>query len=460
AASAPAKTAEIAKPAAPAATPAASAPAKTAEVAKSVPAAPVVPPAVKTADAAKSPNAAEPAAAPPKGVTSYFGTTPPPPEAAAKMNPAYKPDPVPAPTKVTAASPVPAPAPAAAAAPSLPVPVSPKGVTSFFGVTPPAVEPAAKMNPDYKPATAAPIADAAPAAAQTTATLPEVAKLPEVKSAAPVAVPAKPIDAAPVKSVAVPATPIAPIQPGVTSYFGTTPAPAEKTAIPNPEYRPAPAPVKEPSLAQAALNAVTALITPTPPRPAGVTNYYGSAPANVEAPARPNPDYKPTAASTAASTAPATTTAATPPAAKSSATTATAATTPAAPANALVPDAATCATKVANAVKKGRIIFQSSRAELKGTSIATLDRLATAFKACPNAKLKVEGHTDSTGQPDANKKLSQARAQTVADYLATKGIDKARVAPVGVGSVRPVAPNTTALNKARNRRIEFAVENL
>ena len=226
----------------------------------------------------------------------------------------------------------------------------------------------------------------------------------------------------------------------MTSYFGTSPEPAEQAAIANPDYRPAPPPVKEPSLAQAAIAAVTSLITPTPPRPSGVTSYYGSTPANQEAAARPNPDYKPSSS--------------TPPAAAPATLAATAA--PAAPAA----DVAACRTSVANAVKKGRIVFQSARADLKSTSIATLDRLATAFKACPNARLKVEGHTDSTGLPETNQKLSQARAQTVADYLAKKGIESTRVTPVGMGSARPVAPNTTALNKARNRRIEFAVENL
>ena len=482
----PAKTVEAAKPSLPAPAPVASPPAKTVEAAK--PAAPAKPapaakpaataPAatapVKTAEAAKPAVAtpAAPASNPPKGMTSYFGTTPPVAETAAKMNPDYKPATAAvaetASTQIAATAPAPdAPAAPAPAAPmTAPAPVSPKGVTSFFGVTPPVAEAAAKMNPDYMPAVTATAAVAteptpeSPAASPAPA--PETAAIPaEIRPASPapsaVAEPApansaepapakngdaaraKNGDAAPAKSAT--ATPSKPAsQPGVTSYFGTSPEPAEQAAIANPDYRPAPPPVKEPSLAQAAIAAVTSLITPTPPRPSGVTSYYGSTPANQEAAARPNPDYKPSSS--------------TPPAAAPATLAATAA--PAAPAA----DVAACRTSVANAVKKGRIVFQSARADLKSTSIATLDRLATAFKACPNARLKVEGHTDSTGLPETNQKLSQARAQTVADYLAKKGIESTRVTPVGMGSARPVAPNTTALNKARNRRIEFAVENL
>ena len=175
-----------------------------------------------------------------------------------------------------------------------------------------------------------------------------------------------------------------------------------------------------------------------------MTSYYGSTPPNQEATARPNPDYKPANTTT--------------PAPDKQGTLAVA--TPAMPITAASPDMAACKTSVATAVKKGRIVFQSARAELKSTSIATLDRLIVALKACPNARLKIEGHTDSTGLPEMNQKLSQARAQTVADYLAAKGVDAAKVSPVGLGATRPVAPNTTALNKARNRRIEFGVESL
>lgn len=454
--SAPAKTSEaVTKPATPTPAPATTTPPKTAEVGKpevskpavTVPAPPVAATPPKTVEVTKpavtAPVAPVPLApAPPPGTTSFFGTTPPLPEVAAKMNPDYKPAAEPAansPAKqVAAASPTPA-APATAPAPAAPItlPVSPKGVTSFFGVTPPVAESAAQLNPDYKPSIPAPVAEAssqpAPVAQPTTEPAAKAAKAPDAKPTTPV----------PSQSVSLPSVTSLP---GVTSYFGTASAPAEQAAIPNPDYRPAPEPIKEPSFAQAALAAVTNLITPAPPRPSGVTSYYGSTPANQEAAARPNPDYKPSA---------------TPPPSGTKSTAAVNQATPPSAAPAIAPTAsvAACRTSVANAVKKGRIIFQSARADLKTTSIATLDRLATAFKACPDARLKVEGHTDSTGLPETNQKLSLARAQTVASYLAQKGIDSARVLPVGMGSARPVAPNTTTLNKARNRRIEFTVEN-
>ena len=447
---APPKVAEVTKPTAPASAPAATtAPPKTVEVAKPVaPASP--PPAAKTVEAAKTPVTAPavpatPAPVPPKGTTSFFGTTPMLAEAAAKMNPDYKPatatPTAPAATnaasqQTAAAAPNPA-APSPAPATNTPAPVSPKGVTSFFGVTPPVAETAAKINPDYTPVTQPPpVAQAAPAAP---ATAPAPAPVPAGETVA------KAAKAPDTKSAVTP--PMAPTLPGVTSYFGTAPAPAEQAAIANSDYRPAPAPVKEPSLAQAALAAVTNFIAPTPPRPSGVTSYFGSTPTNQEAAARPNPDYKPSTTTPTVET-------------SSTATISPTAAAPAAvPAKSANTEIAACRTSVANAVNKRRIVFQSARADLKNTSIATLDRLAAAFKTCPTARLKVEGHTDSTGQGGMNQNLSQARAQTVAAYLATKGIDSARMIPVGMGSARPVAPNTTALNKARNRRIEFTVEN-
>ena len=70
-------------------------------------------------------------------------------------------------------------------------------------------------------------------------------------------------------------------------------------------------------------------------------------------------------------------------------------------------------------------------------------------------KLRVEGHTDNQGNAGDNKKLSQERATAVVAWLAGKGIDKTRLAAVGFGQERPVAPNTsrTAASSCTSRRI-------
>ena len=119
-----------------------------------------------------------------------------------------------------------------------------------------------------------------------------------------------------------------------------------------------------------------------------------------------------------------------------------------------------CRDGVATAVKSGQVLFHSASADLKGSSIATLNRIAAAFQSCPQSRLRVEGHTDNSGLAEMNQKLSDARAQAVMTYLASKGIDASRISAVGFGATRPVAPNVGAANKMMNRRIEFIVDAL
>ena len=78
-------------------------------------------------------------------------------------------------------------------------------------------------------------------------------------------------------------------------------------------------------------------------------------------------------------------------------------------------------------------------------------------KTCPQFNIDIEGHTDAEGRPDRNLVLSQQRAQSVVDYLVDAGIPVERLRAVGYGETRPVAPNDTSENRARNRRIEFSV---
>ena len=70
----------------------------------------------------------------------------------------------------------------------------------------------------------------------------------------------------------------------------------------------------------------------------------------------------------------------------------------------------------------------------------------------------VEGHTDSHGSKVLNLELSQRRAQTVRDYLASQGIAPERIKAEGLGFTRPVANNKTAEGRANNRRVEIVVQ--
>jgi OOP family OmpA-OmpF porin len=71
--------------------------------------------------------------------------------------------------------------------------------------------------------------------------------------------------------------------------------------------------------------------------------------------------------------------------------------------------------------------------------------------------LRIGGHADASGHARRNLALSRRRAQGVAAYMIDKGIDAGRLAAVGYGDTRPVAPNDTQANRAKNRRIEVVI---
>jgi outer membrane protein OmpA-like peptidoglycan-associated protein len=84
-----------------------------------------------------------------------------------------------------------------------------------------------------------------------------------------------------------------------------------------------------------------------------------------------------------------------------------------------------------------------------------LDAVVEVLKKNTQIKLEVQGHTDDKGPPAYNKRLSQQRADSVRTYLIQRGIDSARLTAVGYGMERPIVPNTTPVNRALNRRVQF-----
>ena len=71
--------------------------------------------------------------------------------------------------------------------------------------------------------------------------------------------------------------------------------------------------------------------------------------------------------------------------------------------------------------------------------------------------IEVAGHASSEGNAASNRQLSLKRAQSVVAYLVHAGVDAAQLEPVGFGATRPIAPNDSIENMAKNRRIEFTV---
>jgi OOP family OmpA-OmpF porin len=105
-----------------------------------------------------------------------------------------------------------------------------------------------------------------------------------------------------------------------------------------------------------------------------------------------------------------------------------------------------------------RIIeFESGKATLTESGKAILDQMSVALLKLKNRKVEVIGHTDNAGSRAGNLSLSQARADAVKNYVASRGVAPDAIAVSGEGPDRPVADNRTAEGRARNRRIEFKV---
>jgi OmpA-OmpF porin, OOP family len=102
--------------------------------------------------------------------------------------------------------------------------------------------------------------------------------------------------------------------------------------------------------------------------------------------------------------------------------------------------------------------FETGSTKLTPESAPTVESLVVILKAYPNVAVRLEGHTDSTGDAAANKKLSLDRANTVREIMITGGIADARIGTDGYGPEKPIAPNETEEGRAKNRRTELVVE--
>jgi len=105
------------------------------------------------------------------------------------------------------------------------------------------------------------------------------------------------------------------------------------------------------------------------------------------------------------------------------------------------------------------IFFEYDKYELQEKSITELDRIVQFLTDNPRIRVEISGHTDNKGSDVYNIQLSQKRAQSVADYLVTKGLDAKRLKQTGYGSHKPISPNDTEDNRKINRRIEFRIQN-
>lgn len=107
---------------------------------------------------------------------------------------------------------------------------------------------------------------------------------------------------------------------------------------------------------------------------------------------------------------------------------------------------------------KNRIIeFESGSAVLAFSGAQILDEMVIALNKVGAKKIRIIGHTDSSGNAHQNLQLSQQRAEAVKTYLIKKNIPAHLLSTDGLGASKPVAENTTAEGRKKNRRIEFEV---
>ena len=101
------------------------------------------------------------------------------------------------------------------------------------------------------------------------------------------------------------------------------------------------------------------------------------------------------------------------------------------------------------------IWFDFDKANLKSKSFAELDELVKFIKDCDQYNIEIGGYTCNAGDKTYNYLLSKRRAQSVVDYLISKGIDNKRLTAKGYGPENPIADNTTHKGRIKNRRVEF-----
>ena len=101
--------------------------------------------------------------------------------------------------------------------------------------------------------------------------------------------------------------------------------------------------------------------------------------------------------------------------------------------------------------------FDFDKSTIRPDAGAILQEAARILREEPDVDVAVDGHTDARGTDEYNQRLSERRAQAVADYLARLGVAASRLRPEGFGESRPVADNDTEEGRAQNRRVELNV---
>lgn len=106
----------------------------------------------------------------------------------------------------------------------------------------------------------------------------------------------------------------------------------------------------------------------------------------------------------------------------------------------------------------GDVAFASSSAELSPSAIEVLGKIADIIAKGAKRTIRIEGHSDSSGQKAKNQTLSQARANAVRDVFIQRGLNPDAITAVGMGQSKPLVSNATPAGRAKNRRVEIYVQ--
>lgn len=106
---------------------------------------------------------------------------------------------------------------------------------------------------------------------------------------------------------------------------------------------------------------------------------------------------------------------------------------------------------------KSDILFDTGKADLKPQAVENLYKMAQILKKYPENVLTIRGYTDSTGSAKVNEELSRKRAAAVRDRFVANGVPANTITVVGMGPKNPIAPNTSAEGRAKNRRVEIEI---
>jgi outer membrane protein OmpA-like peptidoglycan-associated protein len=124
---------------------------------------------------------------------------------------------------------------------------------------------------------------------------------------------------------------------------------------------------------------------------------------------------------------------------------------------AAIPTAAIASDTIAKYTPKN-VLFVQSKTTMQEESKPALDQLATFLNRYTSVRMTIEGHTDIIGEQKVNQKLSEERAQVVADYLVNKGVDGSRLTTIGYGSSKPLYSDDLKKGDIKNRRVVFIMQ--